>query len=80
MDEIFQDSKQFNLSHDSRFSVEERKNVFFGRCYMVCPLKKMPKKVGLTIYFLKLRNIKGLGSCFYEVVIEKNKLYSFLTK
>ena len=30
MDEIFQDSKQFNLSHDSRFCVEEHKNFLFA--------------------------------------------------
>ena len=59
-EEIFYETKKHNLSMTSGFTIEEVKGISVGRCYMVCPSKKLPRKDGTFFNFWKLRDIKGV--------------------
>ena len=64
MQEIFYENEKFNLSANSNYAIEEVNGIYTGRCYMVCPTKKMPMRDVLILYFWKFRDIKGFISQF----------------
>lgn len=57
VDEIFYENEKFNRSTNN-FTIKEVKGIYTGRCYMVCPTRKMPKTDVLVLFFWKFRDIK----------------------
>lgn len=60
MDEIFVDAKVYSVFNKSAYSIEEIQSVYFGRCYMVCPVRPSKQNWAAYIFFNNSLDLKGL--------------------
>ncbi len=61
MNEIFVDVNNYSVLNSTKHCIEEIQSVYFGRCYMVCPVHPSRRNSGLHFIFNNSRDLKGLN-------------------
>ena len=54
---------QYDLTNQSAFYIEEIRSVYFGRCYMVCPLVPVEKGSFVLYAIRKEHDVTGNTFC-----------------
>jgi Amiloride-sensitive sodium channel len=71
--EIFVGVKDDLAFNATEYSIEEIQSIYFGRCYMVCPVRPSRRNSGLYLFFHKSRDLKGLFELFSAKIVSYSK-------